>query len=44
MKKDEVVVLSCSVCSGFCYAVKYQKTYQKTPEFVICKDCFGLLK
>jgi len=44
MKKDEVVVLMCSVCGGFCYAVKYQKTYQKTPEFVICKDCFGLLK
>jgi len=43
MKKDDVVVFQCSVCDQFCYAVKYQKTYQKTPEFVICKTCFGEL-
>ena len=41
MKKDDFVVVTCSVCNQFCYAVKYQKTYQKTPEFVICMRCLN---
>ena len=41
MKKTDFVIFPCKLCQQDCYAVKYQKTYQKTPEFVICMRCLN---
>jgi len=47
-KKDEIIVLSCSVCGNMSHAIKNPKLpdgYRvKESEYVICKICFGGLK
>ena len=48
MKKDEVIILSCSKCGAMSHAIKNPRMSDgyrvKEAEFIICKDCFGLLK
>ena len=48
MKKDDVIIMSCSVCGGMSHAIKnpqIPESYRvKESEYVICKICFGLLK
>ena len=48
MKKDEVIILSCSKCGAMSHAIKNPKMpdgYRvKEAEYVICKICFGELK
>jgi len=48
MKKDEVIILSCSKCGAMSHAIKNPKLSDgyrvKESEYVICKICFGLLK
>ena len=49
MKKDDVIILSCSVCGEMSHAVKKEPQfneygYRLKGEFVICKICFGDLK
>lgn len=45
MKKDDVIVISCSVCGGMSHAVKKKemKIMYLCKEMIICKVCFGLL-
>ena len=47
-KKDEIIVISCSVCGEMSHAIKNPKLpdgYRvKESEFIICKFCFGSLK
>ena len=46
MKKDDVIIITCNVCGGMSHAIKTKisQGYYVKDEFVICKDCFGLLK
>ena len=46
MKKDEVIIITCSVCGAMSHAVKaqVQEGYYVKDEFTICKICFGELK
>jgi hypothetical protein len=48
MKKDEVIIISCSQCGAMSHAVKNPKLPEgyrlKESEYVICKICFGDLK
>jgi len=48
LKKDDVIIMSCSVCGGMSHAIKnpqIPESYRvKESEYVICKICFGLLK
>ena len=46
MKKDEVIIITCSVCGAMSHAVKahVQEGYYVKDEFVICKICFGELR
>ena len=48
MKKDEVIIISCSKCGEMSHAIKNPKMpdgYRvKESEYVICKICFGELK
>ena len=48
MKKDDVIIMSCSVCGAMSHAIKNPRlpeSYRvKESEYVICKICFGLLK
>ena len=45
MKKDEVIIISCSNCGEMSHAIKNSKLPEgyrlKTSEFIICKYCFG---
>jgi len=46
MKKDDVIIISCSVCGGMSHAVKKNEmggNYVLDKEMIICKVCFGLL-
>ena len=48
MKKDEVIILSCSKCGAMSHAIKNPRMSDgyrvKEAEYVICKICFGELK
>ena len=48
MKKDDVIIMSCSMCGSMSHAIKNPRlpeSYRvKESEYVICKICFGLLK
>ena len=46
MKKDDVIIITCSVCGALSHAIKahLQEGYYVKDEFIICKICFGLLK
>ena len=46
MKKDEVIIITCSVCGAMSHAVKahVQEGYYVKDEFILCKICFGELK
>jgi len=48
LKKDDVIIMSCSVCGAMSHAIKnpqIPESYRvKESEYVICKICFGLLK
>lgn len=48
MKKDEVIIISCSSCGAMSHAIKNPRnsdSYRvKEAEYVLCKICFGELK
>ena len=51
MKKDDVIIISCSVCGGMSHALKkddsianWNGNYKMKDEFILCKICFGELK
>ena len=48
MKKDDVIILSCSVCGNMACGFKknpddWDGNYRMKGEFVICRICFGAL-
>jgi len=46
MKKDDVIIISCSVCGEMSHAVKKKEiagNYVLDKEMIICKICFGVL-
>ena len=46
MKKDDVIILSCTVCGEMSHAVKKNEmggNYILDKEMIICKICFGVL-
>ena len=46
MKKDDVIIISCSKCGAMSHAIKTKilKGYYVKDEVVVCKICFGELK
>ena len=46
MKKDDVIIITCTKCGAMSHAIKAQtpRGYYVKDEFVICKICFGELK
>jgi hypothetical protein len=47
MKKDDVIIISCSICGEMSHAVKKKEmgvNYVLDKEMIICKICFGGLK
>ncbi len=47
MKKDDVIIISCSVCGAMSHAIKNDRLPEgyriKESEYVLCKICFGEL-
>jgi len=48
MKKDDVIIISCSVCGEMSHAFKknpddWDGNYRMKGEFIICRICFGEL-
>ena len=54
MKKDDVIIISCSVCGGMSHALRKDESimtnaqnwsgnYRMKGEFIICRICFGEL-
>ena len=46
MKKDDVIIITCSMCGALSHAIKKKASqgYYVKDELVICKICFGELK
>jgi|GEM_PF-2119027 len=48
MKKDAVIIISCSECGEMSHAIKNDRLPEgyrmKESEYVICRICFGGLK
>jgi|TARA_R110002020_G_scaffold235084_1_gene447226 hypothetical protein len=48
MKKDDVIILSCSVCKNMACGFKknaddWAGNYRLKEEFILCRTCFGVL-
>jgi hypothetical protein len=47
MKKDEIIIITCSICKEMSHAVKKNEmgeNYVLDKEMIICRSCFGGLK
>ena len=48
MKKDDIIIISCSKCGAMSHAIKNDRLPEgyriKETEYVLCKICFGELK
>ena len=47
MKKDDVIIISCSICGAMSHAVKKREmggNYVLDKEMILCKICFGELR
>ena len=48
MKKDDIIIISCSRCGAMSHAIKRPEATEsyriKESEYVICKNCIGDLK
>ena len=48
MKKDDIIIISCSKCGAMSQAIKNDRRSESyrinESEYVLCKICFGELK